>query len=454
MNYQAKNIVVLLAGGKGTRFENTVPKQFVKLAGKNIIDYTIKNFNEHDLVDEIIIVSNEEFHDKIWQLCKTKKYNKVKKLVCSGRDRFGSTYSALLALKNESSSSKILFHDAVRPLVDEETITNTLKALDSYDAVDTAIDTADTIIRIDDNRHIVEIPKRDYMKRGQTPQGFRLKTILEAYDKAIEIGKRDFTCDCGVVHELMKETTIYVVPSKEKNLKITYPIDLYIAEKYIQMGASYEFRKLHLESLKGKNIVLFGHSSGIGQEIVQIAESFGANVFGASRSNGLDISNKNKVTEFFNLIQKDIDIVINTAAILIKKPLELMSYHEVMEIININYIGSINIAYAAKPYLQKTKGMLINFSSSSYTRGRANYALYSSTKAAVVNLTQALSEEWSEDNICVNCINPERTLTPMRIKNFGIEPPETLMDPKTVAEKTLKTALSNVSGMIIDVKQE
>jgi 2-C-methyl-D-erythritol 4-phosphate cytidylyltransferase len=98
--------------------------------------------------------------------------------------------------------------------------------------------------------------------------------------------------------------------------------------------------------------------------------------------------------------------------------------------------------------------MLINFSSSSYTRGRANYALYSSTNAAVVNLTQALSEEWSEDNICVNCINPERTLTPMRIKNFGIEPPETLMDPKTVAEKTLKTALSNVSGMIIDVKQE
>jgi short-subunit dehydrogenase len=119
--------------------------------------------------------------------------------------------------------------------------------------------------------------------------------------------------------------------------------------------------------------------------------------------------------------------------------------------ININYIGAINIAYNVKNHLEKTKGMLINFASSSYTRGCANYALYSSSKAAVVNLTQALSEEWQ--NIKINCISPERTLTPMRIKNFGIEPPETLLDPLIVAEKTLKISLSSVSEMVIDIRK-
>lgn len=108
------------------------------------------------------------------------------------------------------------------------------------------------------------------------------------------------------------------------------------------------------------------------------------------------------------------------------------------------------MAYAAKKYLDKTEGMLINFTSSSYTRGRGNYALYSSSKAAIVNLTQALSDEW--DRVRVNCVNPERTKTPMRVENFGYEDPSTLLDAKTVAVKTLKLALSNYSGIILDVK--
>ena len=78
--------------------------------------------------------------------------------------------------------------------------------------------------------------------------------------------------------------------------------------------------------------------------------------------------------------------------------------------------------------------------------------MYSSSKAAIVNFVQALAQEWSEVGIRVNCINPERTLTEMRIKNFGIEDPKTLLSAKEVAEASIATLLSKYSGQVIDVR--
>jgi Dehydrogenases with different specificities (related to short-chain alcohol dehydrogenases) len=98
--------------------------------------------------------------------------------------------------------------------------------------------------------------------------------------------------------------------------------------------------------------------------------------------------------------------------------------------------------------------MLLNFTSSSYTRGRSFYALYSSTKAAIVNFTQALADEWSTEDIKVNCINPERTATPMRTANFGIEPADLLLSAKDVALTSLKVLGSNKTGLIVDVRKD
>ena len=88
----------------------------------------------------------------------------------------------------------------------------------------------------------------------------------------------------------------------------------------------------------------------------------------------------------------------------------------------VNYLAPIHIAQVFQPHLKKTRGSLLLFTSSSYTRGRSGYSLYSSAKAAVVNLTQALADEWAADGMRVNCVNPERTATPMRTKAFGQEP--------------------------------
>ncbi len=121
--------------------------------------------------------------------------------------------------------------------------------------------------------------------------------------------------------------------------------------------------------------------------------------------------------------------------------------------IEVNYLGCINIALASHKYLKETKGSLIFYTSSSYTRGRALYSIYSSSKAAVVNLTQAISEEWENDNIRVNVINPERTATPMKYANFGKEPEETLLSPQKVAEESLNVLLSDYTGQVIDIRK-
>ena len=120
--------------------------------------------------------------------------------------------------------------------------------------------------------------------------------------------------------------------------------------------------------------------------------------------------------------------------------------------INVNYLGMVNVALESFPYLKSSKGTLLFYTSSSYTRGRAFYSLYSSTKAAVVNFVQAISQEWESNGVRVNCINPERTKTPMRVRNFGIEDDATLLKAETVAIESLKTLLSDFTGQVIDVK--
>lgn len=454
-----KNIAVILSGGSGTRFGGNKPKQFAKLAGRSVLEYTIDCFEQSADIHEIIIVSQIEYVDDVWRFVNQNSWKKVSKIVHGGKERFNSSFSALKSLTNIDGESKILFHDAVRPLLSKDIITRCLIALDSFDAVDVVIPSADTLVEVYDNECISNIPNRSAMRRGQTPQAFKLRTIKQAYEKAISMGKFKFTCDCGVVRNMLPETQVITVEGSEKNIKITHPIDLFIAEKLLQERYFTSFNdSIDFGFLRDKNIVIFGGNSGIGFEIMKEAITHGAVVHISSRShNGVDVVDINSVKNYIKTIIKnhgDIDYVINTTGYLIKKPLEGLTCSEVSSLVNINYLGAINIAIAVKTTLKKTQGTLLNFTSSSYTRGRAFYSIYSSAKAAIVNFTQALADEWIVDNIKVNCINPERTATPMRLNNFGVEPVDSLLDPKFVAIKSLESLAINGSGCVIDVRKD
>lgn len=449
------NIAVILAGGTGIRLEKSLPKQFFKVAGKMVIEHAVEAFEKNDLIDEIAIVINNHYLFMTEDMIIKNEWKKVKRVLIGGEERYHSSLAAVKAY-DDFKNANLIFHDAARPLVSQRIINDVVIAMNHYKAVDVAINSADTIIEVEDDI-IKQIPERVKMRRGQTPQAFKQEVIAKAYQLALLDENFKATDDCGVVKKYLPEEEIFVVNGEEVNMKLTYPEDTYLLDKLFQLrSVEIQDIKISEASLAEKVMVVFGGSQGIGKSIVDLGKSNGIHVYSFSRSeNNVDISNmeavKNALENVFQ-IENKIDYVINTAAILHKEPLEIMKYENITDSISTNYLGMVNVALASLPYLKASKGHILFFTSSSYTRGRAFYSMYSSSKAATVNFVQAISQEWEPLGIKVNCINPERTQTPMRIKNFGNEPEETLLKPEIVALRTIQTLLSNYSGQVIDVR--
>lgn len=455
-----KNVAVLLAGGVGARIGLDIPKQLLKVAGKTILEHSLIALHEHPLVDEIVVMMAPGHLDAVHEIVRNGGYQKVSAILEGGATRNETTLKALAGIGEQPCN--VLFHDAVRPLVTARIITECFEALATHAAVDVAIPSADTIVEVDENNVIRAIPPRVNLRRGQTPQAFRSDVIRAAYAKASLDPDFQTTDDCSVVLRYLPEAPIVVVHGDERNMKVTEPIDVYLADKLFQLtssdlpapGTDAEYEAV----LAGKTMVVFGGSYGIGADIAALAKRFGADVHTFSRS-----STKTHVERRADIVAAAeaviaatgrVDFVVNTAGVLPRGTLLETSEETIFAATEINYLAPVFMAQVFHPHLAATKGSLLLFTSSSYTRGRAGYSLYSSAKAATVNLTQALADEWAADDVRVNCINPERTATPMRTKAFGQEPVGSLLDSETVARTSLDVLLSSETGHIFDVRKD
>lgn len=454
-----KRVGIILAGGTGSRVGLSIPKQLIKIAGKTVMEHTIQIFQDADSIDEIFVLMHPDHVDVAEKICAP--YAKVTKVLAGGETRNETTRIALDALSDSPPDTKLMTHDAVRPLLSTRIIDDCIDALDSYDAVDVAIASADTIIEVDENREITNIPPRHRMRRGQTPQAFRLDTLVDAYEKAWRDPDFVATDDCTVILRYRPDKPIYVVEGSDHNVKITEPIDIFIADKLFQIGSSAAPPSTdpneYATKLAGKVIVVLGGSYGIGADIVSFARASGATVHSFSRSE--TDTHVERVEDVEAALKRaaeqsgKIDAVVVTAGILNRGPLDEVSMDDILTGIRVNYVAPVVAARVAVPYLRKTRGHLLLFTSSSYTRGRADYSVYSSSKAAVVNLTQALADEWSGIGVKVNCINPERTATPMRTKAFGEEPAGSLLSSAAVALTSIDVILSELTGHVVDVRR-
>jgi 2-C-methyl-D-erythritol 4-phosphate cytidylyltransferase len=450
-----KVLAVILAGGYGDRFKSEIPKQFIKLAGKLVIEHTTDMFEGHPLVDEIYLVVHKDFHNYMEDIVQRNAYKKVKKVLIGGETRQESSKIGILACE-KGDVGKVLIHDAVRPFISEKIITDIILALDEFPAACAAIQSADTIIKVTDKKIIEQIPPRTLLLRNQTPQGFQLDVIKKANTLADQEGFTDAVDDCALMLRYGLGD-IRVVDGREDNIKITHPIDVYIADRLYQVRTQCleprSFKQLQA-NLQNKVLVVFGGTTGIGKSIGDLAGKLGVSVY--SYGPEKDVRQYEIISETLKQVYtetKKIDFVINTAGILQMAFIELTETKLIAEQIAVNLMGAINVCKAAVGFLKDTSGHIVLFTSSSYTRGRAGYTPYSCAKAGLVNFVQGFSEEVSDYGIKVNAINPERTKTPMRTANFGNEDDNILLRPETVAMQSLNLLTTSITGAVVDVRK-
>lgn len=224
---------IIPAAGFGKRMESEIPKQFLQLRGKYILERTLEKISEFHFVTEIIMVVNEKIRSRTTELVNAKNFDKVKKIVIGGDSR---AESVLNGLNSVTSGYKwVLIHDGARPLVSEKILSdcvNTVKKDSSIDAVIPGLPVKNTVKRMKSNGMIVEKTLSRKKLRGvQTPQIVKKEKFKEAYEAVPEDKLGEYTDDSRLLEEIGAK--IRVIEGDKKNLKLTTPFDLKLAEFFI-----------------------------------------------------------------------------------------------------------------------------------------------------------------------------------------------------------------------------
>ena len=211
---------LIVAGGSGIRFNNKTPKQFLLANGKPILMHTISCFSKID--DICVFLPKKNFSD--WaSLCKEHKFKIKHKLVEGGENRFRSVQNGLKKLNNNGI---VLIHDGVRPCIKKQMINNLVKNVSNGYGVVPVLPITDSLIYNEEGK-TRSINRKNYFS-VQTPQPCMLNEINNAYRQDFD---PKFTDDASVFESFGKK--IKTVEGDMKNIKVTYPIDLHIVNKYL-----------------------------------------------------------------------------------------------------------------------------------------------------------------------------------------------------------------------------
>lgn len=223
-----KNIAIIFAGGTGQRMNSkSKPKQFLELYGKPILVYTLQVFNNHPLIDGIILVilaGWEEYCSKLKEMYHLTKLNAI---VTGGVTAQESSYIGLRkAAEIFGLDSVVLIHDGVRPLIDEDTITRDIDSVNNKGNAITVSPAIETITIKGDRGEIGQIIERSKCEMARAPQCFMLNDILCAHNKAMKEGNYNFIDSASLMQA--NGYRLYSVLGPSENIKITTPSDFYI----------------------------------------------------------------------------------------------------------------------------------------------------------------------------------------------------------------------------------
>lgn len=221
---------IVLAAGKGSRMQSDIPKQFMMIEEKPLLYYSLRAFEE-SRVDDIIVVSNEEYVEYCTQnIIEKYRIGKVKKIVTGGSQRYWSVWNGLQQCKE---ADYVLIHDAARPCLTQKMIEDSIAEVKKSDACTVGVPVKDTIKVVNEKQEGIETPKREMLWQVQTPQSFKCKDIVSAYEKMKVSGESDFTDDTMIMERYLGKKT-KIIMGDYCNIKVTTPEDLQVAKIFLK----------------------------------------------------------------------------------------------------------------------------------------------------------------------------------------------------------------------------
>ena len=225
------NIALIIAGGTGSRMHQDIPKQFLHIYDKPVIIYTLEAFQNHPNIDAIEVVCLEGWHEILQAYAKQFNITKLEGIVNGGSVGQESIRNGLLdiAKRHNNDDDIVLIHDAIRPMVSQDIISDNIQVCKKCGNATTIIPCTAAMLKTDNEQSSSIVIPRDNLKITQTPQAFFLKEILEVHKQAVEKGIQNSVASCTLYIEMGK--TIYFSMGSEKNLKLTTQddIDIFMA---------------------------------------------------------------------------------------------------------------------------------------------------------------------------------------------------------------------------------
>ena len=221
------NIALIIAGGSGQRMGQDIPKQFLNVHDRPVIIYTLEAFERHPNIDAIEVVCVEGWETILRAYCKQFNIKKLENIVCGGENGQASIRNGITDISlRHGKEDLILIHDAIRPMVSTDIISDCIRVALKYGNAITSIPCAEAMLRTVDGVSSREQISRDNLKRTQTPQAAKLGDLLEAHKEALEQGITASVATCTMFIELGKK--LYFSMGSEKNIKLTTTDDFEI----------------------------------------------------------------------------------------------------------------------------------------------------------------------------------------------------------------------------------
>ena len=223
------NIAMIIAGGKGTRMNQNIPKQFLNIHDTPVIVYTMQAFQKHPEIDAILVVCLDGWQEILKAYARQFNITKLRWVVSGGENGQESIHNGLAELEKECKKDDlIMVHDAIRPNVSQEIISNSIAECRLHGSAITVIPCVEAmLLREEENGTSAKaLISRDALARTQTPQTFPVSRLLWAHEEAERRGITNSTASCTLMVELGE--TVHFCPGSEKNIKITTTEDIEI----------------------------------------------------------------------------------------------------------------------------------------------------------------------------------------------------------------------------------